>query len=94
VCVCVWCEWCQVCYEYVLVTLRRDFVSAPVYLCACVCIAWQAGGNVAYFGPIGFRGSGVRHHFESLPTVRHMPRRMNPASWVIDIVSGALPTGG
>jgi hypothetical protein len=48
---------------------------------------------VAYFGPIGFRGSGIRHYFESLPSVKPMPRRMNPASWVIDIVSGALHAG-
>ncbi len=49
---------------------------------------------MAYFGPIGFRGSDVRHYFESLPTVKPMPSRMNPASWVIDIVSGALHNGG
>ncbi len=53
----------------------------------------QAGGHVTYFGPIGFRGATVRSYFQSLPGVKHMPSRMNPASWVIDIVSGALAEG-
>ena len=49
----------------------------------------KAGGHTVYFGPIGFRGVAVRTYFESLAGVTRMPRRMNPASWVVDVVSGA-----
>jgi hypothetical protein len=49
----------------------------------------KSGGKTVYYGPIGFRGSSVRQYFEGLPGVSRMPRRMNPASWVVDVVSGA-----
>jgi hypothetical protein len=48
----------------------------------------QAGGRVAYNGPIGHRGAAVQAHFEALPWVTtRKPARANPASWVVDIVS-------
>jgi energy-coupling factor transporter ATP-binding protein EcfA2 len=51
----------------------------------------QPGGRTAYCGPIGFRGSVVRKYFETLPVpLKPMPSRMNPASWVIDVVSARV----
>lgn len=50
----------------------------------------QKGGWMAYFGP----ARGITRYLRSLPGVAPCPRRMNPASWMLDVLSGSDSSGG
>lgn len=54
----------------------------------------QKGGWPAYFGPIGAGGRVMVSYMQTLPGVTPCPRRMNPASWMLDQLSGSDSSGG
>ena len=54
----------------------------------------QRGGWMAYYGPIGSKGRLLISYVESLPGVGACPAGMNPASWMLDVLSGSDSSGG
>eukprot|EP00051_Salpingoeca_urceolata_P017056 m.229860 g.229860 ORF g.229860 m.229860 type:complete len:382 (+) comp18852_c1_seq3:114-1259(+) len=40
-----------------------------------------------YFGPLGYRGADLVEHFQAVPGVNPMPLRVNPASWVLEVLA-------
>ena len=53
----------------------------------------QRGGWMAYYGPIGSKGRLLVEYVESLPGVKSCPAGMNPASWMLDVLSGSDSSG-
>lgn len=49
----------------------------------------QKGGYLVYFGPIGDEGITMIDYLETLPESFPCPEEMNPASWMLDILSGS-----
>ena len=55
----------------------------------------QRGGWMAYYGPIGRRGASLISYMEALPGgVKPCPPGMNPASWMLDVLSGSDSSAG
>ncbi len=54
----------------------------------------QRGGWMAYFGALGPRSRTMVAYVESIPGARECPHTMNPASWMLDVLSGADSSGG
>jgi hypothetical protein len=54
----------------------------------------QRGGYMAYFGALGPRSRTMVAYVESIPGARECPHTMNPASWMLDVLSGADSSGG
>jgi hypothetical protein len=53
----------------------------------------QRGGWMAYYGPIGSKGRQLVEYIERLPGVKPCPAGMNPASWMLDVLSGSDSSG-
>lgn len=53
----------------------------------------KSGGEVVFFGSLGYRGQGLVQFLEAIPGVPQRPARMNPATWMLDVIgagSGSL----
>ena len=48
---------------------------------------------MSYVGPIGRRGRTMVEHVQSLPGAHACPKHMNPASWILDVLSGSNSSG-
>lgn len=53
----------------------------------------QRGGYQVYFGALGPNGSTMVSYLQSLPIARTLPAGMNPASWMLDVLSGSDSSG-
>lgn len=60
--------------------------SAEVFYMFDRLLLLQSGGYECYFGPLGHRGAELVRYLESCPDVSPKPRRMNPASWMLDVI--------
>ena len=54
----------------------------------------QKGGYMCYFGPIGHDGDAMIEYLQTLPGATPCPEDMNPASWMLDLLSGSDSTVG
>ena len=46
----------------------------------------KRGGEEVYFGPVGYEGADLVRYLESVPNVNKKPARLNPASWMLDVI--------
>ena len=53
----------------------------------------QKGGWMSYVGPIGRHGRSMVAYVQTLPGAHPCPKSMNPASWILDVLSGSNSTG-
>jgi hypothetical protein len=53
----------------------------------------QRGGWQVYFGPVGRHGRDLVKYMESIPGTPKCPRKMNPASWMLDVLAGTDSSG-
>ena len=56
-------------------------------------VVLQKGGWMSYVGPVGRRGRAMIDHVQTLPGAHPCPRHMNPASWILDVLSGSNSSG-
>eukprot|EP00455_Lapot_gusevi_P004463 TRINITY_DN11855_c1_g1_i1.p1 TRINITY_DN11855_c1_g1~~TRINITY_DN11855_c1_g1_i1.p1 ORF type:complete len:404 (+),score=108.69 TRINITY_DN11855_c1_g1_i1:55-1212(+) len=62
--------------------------SADLFLMFDDLLLLQKGGYMAYFGPIGQNGHLMVDYLQQIPGVPRCPPAMNPASWMLDALSG------
>ena len=53
----------------------------------------QRGGWQVFFGPTGPRSRDLVRYLEAIPGTPRCPRRMNPASWMLDVLAGTDSSG-
>ena len=56
-------------------------------------VVLQKGGWMSYVGPIGRHGRTMVAYVQTLPGAHPCPRSMNPASWILDVLSGSNSSG-
>ena len=56
-------------------------------------VVLQKGGWMSYVGPIGKHGRTMVDHVQTLPGAHPCPKHMNPASWILDVLSGSNSSG-
>lgn len=76
----------------VITTIHQP--SAELFFMMDSLLLLQKGGWTAYYGPIGHHGRTMVQYLQRLPGVTPCPRRMNPASWMLDALSGSDSSGG
>jgi ABC-type multidrug transport system ATPase subunit len=64
--------------------------SADLFLMFDDLLLLQKGGYMTYFGPIGQQGRALVSYLEQVPSVAPCPPGFNPASWMLDILAGAI----
>jgi hypothetical protein len=64
-------------------------------------VVWQAfdellllkrGGRTIYFGPTGDRSVELINYFESIRGVPHIEDSMNPATWMLEVLTNSSDT--
>lgn len=63
--------------------------SSELFLMFDDLLLLQKGGYLVYFGPIGEEGVSMLEYLETLPGAFPCPEEMNPASWMLDVLSGS-----
>ncbi|XP_023759510.2 ABC transporter G family member 29 [Lactuca sativa] len=49
----------------------------------------KRGGKVIYAGPLGRHSKNIINHFQEVPGVPKIPEKSNPATWMLEVSSGA-----
>jgi len=75
----------------VITTIHQP--SAELFLMMDNLLLLQRGGWEVYFGPVGARGRDLVRYLEAIPGTPRCPRRMNPASWMLDVLAGSDSSG-
>jgi ABC-type multidrug transport system ATPase subunit/ABC-type multidrug transport system permease subunit len=75
----------------VITTIHQP--SAELFFLMDDLLLLQRGGYMVYCGPVGQRGKNVVKYLESIPGTPKHPRRMNPASWMLDVLAGTDSSG-
>ncbi|XP_023741118.1 ABC transporter G family member 35 [Lactuca sativa] len=52
----------------------------------------KRGGKVIYAGPLGRHSQSIIDYFEEVPGVPKIPEKYNPATWMLEVSSGAAET--
>jgi energy-coupling factor transporter ATP-binding protein EcfA2 len=50
----------------------------------------KRGGQTVFFGPLGEEGQNLINFFESAPGVDPMPKHINPATWMLDVIGAGV----
>ena len=64
--------------------------SAEIFAMFDDLLLMQRGGFMAFLGPVG----DLVPYLEAIPGVHRLPRAMNPASWMLDVLAGSDSSGG
>lgn len=75
----------------VITTIHQP--SAELFFMMDNLLLLQRGGHQVYIGPVGPRGRNVVRYLESIPGTPRCPKRMNPASWMLDVLAGTDSSG-
>jgi hypothetical protein len=75
----------------VITTIHQP--SAELFFMMDQLLLLQRGGWQVYFGPVGARGRDLARYLESVPGAPRCPRKMNPASWMLDVLAGTDSSG-
>lgn len=67
--------------------------SADVFLMFDDVLLMQRGGWTAYFGPLGADGALLVAYLQGVPGAHPCPAGMNPASWMLDVLSQTSTDG-
>jgi ABC-type multidrug transport system ATPase subunit/ABC-type multidrug transport system permease subunit len=76
----------------VITTIHQP--SADLFFMMDNLLLLQRGGHQVYLGPVGNRGREVVRYMESIPDTPRCPKKMNPASWMLDVLAGTDSSGG
>lgn len=74
-------------HRTVICTIHQP--NKPLFFAFTDVLLLQRGGWEVYCGPLGPRGADIRACVAALPGARPCPRGMNPASWMLDVLSGS-----
>lgn len=65
--------------------------STEIFLFFDQLLLLKRGGEEVYFGPVGHEGGDMVEFFEGVPGVNRKPKRLNPASWMLEVISEGNP---
>ncbi|DAZ96398.1 TPA: hypothetical protein N0F65_012479 [Lagenidium giganteum] len=53
----------------------------------------KRGGEVVFFGDLGFEGSRLIEYFEAIPSVHRIANGYNPATWMLEVIGAGVHHG-
>jgi ABC-type multidrug transport system ATPase subunit len=68
--------------------------SADIFAMFDDLLLMQRGGWMVYFGPTGAGGASLVSYLQSVPGAHPCPPGFNPASWMLDVLSGTDSSAG